>query len=454
MTAAEYLRADEIARLTGVSVRTARRRDMISSINRICEMAGRSPSDAPAEASAIRAELRKIRPAKFGVSAKTFSNQRSLLAAALRLAGALDDMERGLARRHPVWGPLLRALGADTQLDDGLAAFANWCAGNEIAPDAVTDDCVKLFAIWLETRTHCLKPHDVVRRTPLLWNQAGAMVDGWPKIRLSPVSFRAPSKRLAWDDLSEGFRRDAAAYLARRADPDIFDEAAAAPRRPLAPTTMRLQRTHLRLAASVLIEAGSAVAAIASLADLVERERFKAILRHYHGEGNGKPSAFAVGIAKTLIQAAKHHVGASAEQVAHLKALAAKLPAVPFDLTTKNKALLRQLEFGAAPRQSSVFARNLAHQGRFGTGDVSAALRRGADRDCDRPSIGLRSAPRESQRFTLATPLFGAGWAERPIAAAHSRRRDQDQKSGFDGRNSGRCRTAAALVSTSHPAAR
>ncbi|MEJ0094978.1 MAG: hypothetical protein WDN46_16615 [Methylocella sp.] len=94
----------------------------------------------------------------------------------------------------------------------------------------------------------------------------------------------------------------------------------------------------------MLVESGIDAADIASLADLVERERFKTILRHYHGARDGKPSAFAVGIAKTLIQAAKHHAGASVERVAELKALAAKLPAIPFDLTAKNKALLRQLE--------------------------------------------------------------------------------------------------------------
>ncbi|MCI4680513.1 site-specific integrase [Rhodoblastus acidophilus] len=346
--------ADVLAIVAEAGLTASRKRDLISAINRLCEMAGRTPSDMPAEASALRAELRKILPARFGVSAKTFSNQRSLLAAALRQAGALDDMGRGFARRHPSWGPLMQAVGADTQLDDGLAAFANWCARSGISPDEVTDESMKLFAIWLETRTHCLKPRDVVRRTPLLWNRAGATIDGWPKTRLSPVSFRGPRRRLAWDDLSESFRRDAEAYLGKRAAPDIFHEEAAAPRRPLAPNTLRQQREHLRLAASVLVEVGMAVADVASLADLVERERFKTILRHYHGQQNGKPNAFAVALAKTLVQVAKHHVGASAEQVADLKALAAKLPPVPFDLTPKNKALLRQLE-SDGPRAGLLF---------------------------------------------------------------------------------------------------
>src|SRR5262249_16706963 len=37
-------------------------------------------------------------------------------------------------------------------------------------------------------------------------------------------------------------------------------------------------------------------------------------------------------------------VGVPAEDLAHLKQIAGKLPAIPFDLTPKNKALLRQCE--------------------------------------------------------------------------------------------------------------
>ncbi len=92
--------ADVLAIVTAADFAPARSRDMISSINRFCEMVGCSPSEMRAEARAVRAELRKILPAKFGVSAKTFSNLKCWLAAALRQAGALDDMGRGFARRH------------------------------------------------------------------------------------------------------------------------------------------------------------------------------------------------------------------------------------------------------------------------------------------------------------------------------------------------------------------
>ena len=160
-------------------------------------------------------------------------------------------------------------------------AFFNWCATQGIAPDAVDDAVVQQFHRWLENRTLCPKPRDVVRRVPNLWNEASEKIEVWPKIKLTTLSFKSPPKRLQWSDLSESFRRDAEAYLAMRAKPDLFDERPNAPRRPLAESTLHQQSEHLRLAASVLIESGVPVEDIKSLADLVEPERFKTILRHY-----------------------------------------------------------------------------------------------------------------------------------------------------------------------------
>ena len=52
--------------------------------------------------------------------------------------------------------------------------------------------------------------------------------------------------------------------------------------------TLQAQGEHLRLSASVLVQAGIPVQEIQSLADLVQPERFKSILRHYHEQGEGR----------------------------------------------------------------------------------------------------------------------------------------------------------------------
>jgi integrase len=318
-----------------------RRRDMNSAINRICEMAGTTPASVSAEPTVLKAMLSGIRPAAHGVSAKSYSNLRSLLTAALELAGVIDPSGRGRAIRHPQWGPLLLAVADDQRLSNGLAAFANWCAGQGISPGEVDDTVVQRFLTWLEAKTLHPKPRDLVRRIPNVWNEASSKFDFWPTNKLAILSFKAPAKHRKWSELSLSFQQDADAYLALRANPDLFDERPEAPKRPLAATTLRQQHEHLRLAASILVQDGEVVT---SLADLVRPENFKKVLRYYHNQANREPNAFVIGVAKTLIQVAQYHTGATSKEVQELKRLAGNLPALPFDLTPKNKALLRQLE--------------------------------------------------------------------------------------------------------------
>jgi hypothetical protein len=232
------------------------------------------------------------------------------------------------------------AVADDKRLSNGLAAFVNWCTAQGISPDQVDDAAVQQFLVWLETKTLHPKPRDLVRRVPNVWNEAAARISTWPAIKLATLSFRAPSKHLPWENLSPSFQRDAEAYLAMRAKADVFDEMPNAPKRPLAATTLRQQREHLRLAASVLVKDGEA-GEVASLADLVQPDPFKTILRHYREQANREPNAFVNGLATTLIQVARYHTVATSEEIGELKRLAGKLPPVAFDLTPKNKVLLR-----------------------------------------------------------------------------------------------------------------
>ena len=69
------------------------------------------------------------------------------------------------------------------------------------------------------------------------------------------------------------------------------------------------------------------------------------VLRHYlDPDDQTKPNAFAIGIGKTLVAIAKIHVQVDDERLKALKKLTGKLPAAPFDLTEKNKALLRHFD--------------------------------------------------------------------------------------------------------------
>src|SRR5438046_2738274 len=93
--------ADVLGLLDPAGLTGTRRRDMVSALNRICEMAGTTPVSVRAVPSVLKDMLSRIRPAAHGVSAKSYSNLRSLLGAALQLAGVIDSSGRGRARRHP-----------------------------------------------------------------------------------------------------------------------------------------------------------------------------------------------------------------------------------------------------------------------------------------------------------------------------------------------------------------
>src|SRR5262245_35664017 len=335
---------DLLGLLDAASLSAIRRRDLKSAVNRICEMAGCAPRSLKLEAPSLRETLRKILPAAHGLSWKTWANIRSLFRRALELSGVIDRMERGVALRHPQWGPMMRSIGHDKRLAGGHAAIANWCSAGDISPHEISNAVLQGFHIWLENRTLCPKPRDVVRRIPHVWNEARRLISGWPQLELAAVSFKPRQKHLPWKDLPESFQADAQSYLAMRADPDVFDERPNAPRRPLAESTLHSQSEHLRLSASALDQSGVPLWEIKSLAELIRPERFKAILRHYHKRANGQPNAFAICLAQTLIQVAKHYLDVMPNELEQLKQIASKLPAVPLEPTAKNNALSRQLE--------------------------------------------------------------------------------------------------------------
>ena len=328
--------------IEGSKLPATRCRDLASAIRRICTMTGANPAAVKIDAAALRQRLAEIRPAAHGLAGKSWSNLRSAFTAGLALAGVIDALPRGAARADPNWAALAGRL-TDPRLANGLAAFLNWCALREVVPEAVDDEAVERFHLWLEARTLHPKPQDLIRRTPRLWNEARERVPGWPQIRLSPRSFRKPRQHLGWSELAPSLVADVDTYLALRRKPDIFAAEGSVPRRPLAETTIKQQREHLRIAASLVAQQSDG-AQVGKLSDLVTGEPFKVVLRHFYDRADGKPSAFAISISKTLIDVARFHVRVAPDRLAELKRLASKLPAVPLDLTDKNKALIADLD--------------------------------------------------------------------------------------------------------------
>src|SRR5215212_5749034 len=83
----------------------SRRRDLASAINTVSRrLLQRGPEQLPADARALRVQLSRLHPAAFNLSKRRFTNLRSDLRAALRLADA-PGLSRGSKgpRLSPSW---------------------------------------------------------------------------------------------------------------------------------------------------------------------------------------------------------------------------------------------------------------------------------------------------------------------------------------------------------------
>lgn len=317
-------------------------RDWVSAINRICLMGRVSTSHFIVTPANARELLATIEPAAHGVSRKTFSNIRSNFTSACMALGVIDGNLRGVAMQHPEWAKLRKLLADDKGLSNGLARFLAFCAFKSITPDRVNDTVLIDYLSWLEERTLVPKPLACARCVPKRWNKASEQLDSWPNQKLSAMEIGRTERKIAWVDLPCEFKQDADRYLESRRRPDPFDEHPNAPTRPLAEGTILQQRAHIRLSFDVLLEANCPPR---DLAGLVGLESVKIVLRHYLGSHDGsEPNAFVINLGKTLVAIAKTYLRLDEPELARLKKLTGKLPPVPYDLTEKNKKLLRHFD--------------------------------------------------------------------------------------------------------------
>ena len=104
---------DLILQLGELELPEERRRDFISSINRVACLSGLDPSGLDLDdIDGLRRDLNGIRPAKAGISKKTMANIRASFGAALALVGLVDRLPRGdaacdaLRDESPAWSTL------------------------------------------------------------------------------------------------------------------------------------------------------------------------------------------------------------------------------------------------------------------------------------------------------------------------------------------------------------
>jgi integrase len=320
------------------SLTPKRRRDLKSAVLRISEMTGVDPRITPASLRFMRPRINAVRPAKYDLTPKTWSNLRSNFRAAL-----VQAAPRQPRRSDAEWEKLRRAL-PKKRMRTGLSRMIGFCQTNTIPPIAMSDAVSEQFRAYLEADTTVPSPHDCHRLTCRLWNQAAESVPGWPPIHLTPPDSRKQRQSLPISSFPPELQKEFARYIDSLSRGDIFAEDI--PRKILRPSTVHQRAAEFGLALSALVAGGRDPASITSLDCLVEPDAFRTILRGYLTP-DGKPRPFAFNIGHTLIGLAKRRLGtdpAALAKIEKLQQLQRCLGPERKHLTEKNRALLRNLD--------------------------------------------------------------------------------------------------------------
>jgi integrase len=324
------------------SLSETRKRDLRSAVTTFAKLVERTPAMIALDLAGIRATLDSMVPAEAKVSRKRWANLRSDLAAAIGASGLQPMLKTAYVGLHEVWSNLLKGV-SDRRVRNGLSRLARWASLRGISPEAVDDTVIARFVGELEAASLVRTISSLHRSVTRTWN---ILVRRQPRQSLQtlevPPTNEPAERRLPWERLPVSFREDVEHHLAWCAVPDPLDENARP--RALAPRSLRLRRDHIHSAVSAAHAAGVDVGSWTSLANLVDLETAKALLRQRWAEGERALTAYTHGIAVTLVAIAAEWVKAPADTIAALKALRGKLGTLPSGLTEKNKTALRKFE--------------------------------------------------------------------------------------------------------------
>jgi integrase len=320
------------------SLTPTRRRDLVSSVVRMSELTGVDPRVTPASMRSLRPLINAVRPAKHGLTPKTWSNLRSNFRAAIVHPAPCQPR-----RRDPDWTKLRRAL-PNARMKGGLSRCISFFEAKGIPPAAVSNALFDRFHAHLEADANLANPHHCHRLSCRLWNEAAASVAGWPQTRIILPTSRKPRLSLPLGSYPVSLQEEFARYLDYlRSGSDRF---AKGPRQKrMAASTARQRGTEILLALSALVARGRDPASITSLACAVHPDAFQTILRCYvKDDENQTPRPFAHNLAVTLIGLARRWVKLGPEAVQELRELQRCLGPQRTGLTTKNEHLLRTLD--------------------------------------------------------------------------------------------------------------
>ena len=312
-----------------------RRRDIVSAINRLVTLSGRSVN-IEASFPVLRGVLRQIERSATEISPKSLSNMKSLVKSALERYGAVT---RAPLKKHLTrdWLALRGRLPTEAYVR-GLSNFIHWCSREGIAPHEVNDNVTADYYDYLKEQTFNKKHRAVYRRVCLLWSRAADEIPNWPTGPVTVPDFRNGIS-FPLSNFPASFGADLDAYVCVMSGEDLL--APNTPVKPRSRSTLNNHQHRLQALASALVHTGFPIDEVTSLAVVVEPEHARKALTFYHERLGGK-TAGLFETASTLVVAAQLYVQLPEAQMKSLRNLLERLKCRQRGMTDKNKERIRQ----------------------------------------------------------------------------------------------------------------
>ena len=315
-----------------------RRGALASAVNTVARALRRPIETIPSSPARLRPLLDPVTPAMARLTAGSWSNVRSLLAAALgRVVPGFVPQRFDLAP-SPAWQEYIDRVRPDPNAIFLLGRFGRWATRLGIEPEDVDDGVIDRYREDLTHRSLTGEPVKITRKTIRAWNRAASRCEDGPDRPLDVPDGRI-RRSLPWHAYPSSLLEEIERWLDRLGRDPFADRDF----RPLRPASISSRHKYLALYLGALVEAGHDPGAMTSLAAVVTVEHARAALKTVHRRQGERLTQHLAGIAGLILMLARHWVGLPHQDCETLCRLARNLRPLQEGLAPRNEDRLAQL---------------------------------------------------------------------------------------------------------------
>lgn len=321
------------------SLKPSRRYRNTYRLRRLCKIIGAAPCDVPASLDAIRDRVNGLYPELIGVSRQEMHSIRSNAHAMFRQYG-LTRMPNALrSTLSPEWARLSRLL--DRRARSNLSRFFHYCSEHRFLPSDVSDSTLADFHEALRTGVLTADPRGLCVAVVRHWNRQAGTSATWPKVKLGPVPRTKQLQHLDWTMLPPDLRRDIDAYIQWLEGAHIDG---VRKDKPFSVRTLSTRRAQLRVAASLMIQAGVAKNTLTRVDDLVRPENVRVAFERLHQVNGQRITVYLKNLAYLLRLVARSWTKADQEAMTRLDGVLSVVLGAPASRRPIARERLRSVE--------------------------------------------------------------------------------------------------------------